>query len=291
MMLTVGLCAQLACIWEATARKPGNVHRYADFADLTYVDFLQSAAAVAPVLNAASSSGVGKTVLEAVKATRRVTPTNTNLGIVLLLAPLAAVPLSEDLRKGLQRVLAGLDVADARATYEAIRLAAAGGLGQVPDQDIRQEPTQGLREAMALAAERDLIARQYANGFREVFDDGVPALCLGLKQTGHIESAIIYCHLHLLASYPDSLIVRKRGLAEAQEASHRARSVLALGWPRGEESQQALTELDAWLRAEGHGRNPGTTADLVTACLFVLLRESTITLPSQFPWSAGAQHD
>jgi triphosphoribosyl-dephospho-CoA synthase len=281
----------LACIWEATARKPGNVHRYADFADLTYVDFLQSAAAVAPVLHAASCSGVGKTVSEAVKATRRVTPTNTNLGIVLLLAPLAAVPPSEDLRKGLPRVLEKLDVADARATYEAIRLAVAGGLGQVPEQDIRQEPTQGLRAVMALAAERDLIARQYANGFREVFDDGVPALCRGLEQSGCLESGIIHCHLHLLASYPDSLIVRKRGLAEAEEASRRAQSVLELGWPRGKESQQALTELDAWLRAEGHGRNPGTTADLVTACLFVLLRESTITLPSQFPWSAGAHHD
>jgi triphosphoribosyl-dephospho-CoA synthase len=287
-MLPVGLCAQLACIWEATARKPGNVHRYCDFADLTYLDLLQSAAAVGPVLNAASLPGVGRTVLEAVKAARRVAPTNTNLGIVLLLAPLAAVPPSEDLRKGLQRVLDQLDVADARAAYEAIRLAAAGGLGRVPKQDIREEPTQGLREVMTLAAERDLIARQYANGFHEVFHDGVPALRLGLEQTGYLETAIIYCHLHLLASYPDSLIVRKCGLAEAEEASQRARSVLALDWPKGEESQQALTQFDGWLRADGHSRNPGTTADLVTACLFVLLREGTIDLPSPFPWSADS---
>src|SRR5262249_34362575 len=113
-------------------------------------------------------------------ATRRVAPTNTNLGIVLLLAPLAAVPPSEDLRKGLARVLEALDVADARMTYEAIRLAAAGGLGQAPEQDIREEPTKDLRAVMALAAERDLVARQYANGFHEVFHEGVPALCQGL---------------------------------------------------------------------------------------------------------------
>jgi triphosphoribosyl-dephospho-CoA synthase len=289
-MLPIGLCAQLACIWEATARKPGNVHRYADFADLTYLDLLQSAAAIAPVLNTASFFGVGKIVLEAVKATHRVAPTNTNLGIVLLLTPLAAVPPSEDLRSGLPRVLDRLDVADARMAYEAIRLAAAGGLGRVAEQDIREEPTKSLREVMVLAAERDFIARQYANGFHEVLHDGVPALRRGLEKTRSLENAIIYDHLHLLASYPDSLIVRKRGLAEAEEASSRARSVLALDWPTGGESQQALNEFDGWLRADGHSRNPGTTADLVTACLFVLLREGTIDLPSQFPWSAGSDH-
>src|SRR5262245_21577371 len=157
-MRSIGLCVQLACIWEATARKPGNVHRYTDFADLSYLDLIQSAAAVAPVLNIASLCGVGKAILEAVKASRQVAPTNTNLGIVLLLAPLAAVPLMEELRSGLPRVLSSLSVADAKAAYEAIRLAHAGGLGRVPEQDVHQEPTKTLREVMALAAERDLIA-------------------------------------------------------------------------------------------------------------------------------------
>ena len=290
MMLSIGLCVQLACIWEATARKPGNVHRYADFEDLTYLDLLNSAAAVAPVLHIASLSGVGEIVLESVKATRRVAPTNTNLGIILLLAPLAAVPPWENLRRGLPGILDRLDVTDARAVYQAIRLAAAGGLGRVAEQDVREEPTKTLREVMALAAERDLVARQYANGFREIFTDGVPALSRGLEQTGCLENAIIYAHLHLLASYPDSLLVRKRGLAEAEEASRRARSVLEQGWPAGKGSEDALTELDYWFRAEGHSRNPGTTADLVTACLFVLLREGTIELPPQYPWSAGRDH-
>ena len=289
-MRTVGLYAQLACIWEATARKPGNVHRYADFADLTYLDLLHSAAAMAPVLNAAQLFGVGKIVLEAVKATRQLASTNTNLGIVLLLAPLAAVPPWEDLRKGVARILDRLDVADARTAYEAIRLAAAGGLDRVTDQDIHEEPTKTLREVMTLAADRDLVARQYANGFQEVFDDGVTALRRGLERIGYLEQAIIYAHLQLLASYPDSLIVRKCGATEAAEVSRRARSVLAQGWPEGTPGQQALTEFDRWLRADGQRRNPGTTADLITASLFVLLRERTIDLPSQFPWSAGDDH-
>lgn len=287
-MLSLGLCAQLACIWEATARKPGNVHRYCDFPDLTYVDLLQSAAAIAPVLESAPRSRVGRTILEAVKAMRRVAATNSNLGIVLLLAPLASVPSAEALREGLPRVLDQLNVADARAAYEAIRLASAGGLGRVPEQDIRDVPTKTLRAVMALAAERDMVARQYASAFHEVFHDGVPALHRGLKQTGCLEDGIILCHLHLLSTYPDSLIARKRGLAEAEEASRRARAVLDCGW--GEGSQRVLAEFDRWLRAEGHSRNPGTTADLVTACLFVLLRDGTIGLPPQFRWSAGTDY-
>ncbi len=277
-------CAQIACIWEATARKAGNVHRYRDFADSTYTDFLLSAAAIAPVMTTACQRRVGATVLDAVRATRRVVGTNTNLGIVLLLAPLASVPPEEELRGGVERVLAELDAEDARLVYEAIRLASPGGLGRAPEQDVRTEPTQTLRQVMALAADRDLIARQYANGFAEVFDDGVPALLMALERTGSIEGAIIFAHLHLMAHHVDTLILRKRGRAEAEEAARRARMVLDAGWP-------ALADFDGWLRSEGHSRNPGATADLLTACLFVVLRENRITLPPQSPWSAGFDHD
>jgi triphosphoribosyl-dephospho-CoA synthase len=293
-MLDAGLCAQIACIWEATARKPGNVHRYRDFADSSYADFLLSAAAIAPVMATACQRRVGATILDAVRATRRVTGTNTNLGIVLLLAPLAVVPPPSSppnlggeegggLRCGIERVLAGLDVADARLSYEAIRLASPGGLGQVAQQDVREEPTQTLRQVMALAAERDLIARQYANGFAEVFNAGVPALLTGLQRTGTIEGAIIFAHLRLMADYPDSLIARKCGWAEAEEAARRAKVVLDAGWTD-------RSAFDAWLREDGHKRNPGATADLLTACLFVLLREGTITLPPRFPWTEELNH-
>jgi triphosphoribosyl-dephospho-CoA synthase len=289
-MLSIGLCAQLACIWEATARKPGNVHRYCDFDDLSYLDFLLSAAAVAPVLENAERQRVGQTVLQAIQATRQVVATNTNLGIVLLLAPLAAVARPQRLAAGLPHVLSGLTVADARDVYEAIRLAVPGGLGEVPEQDVRGDPTQTLREVMVLAADRDLIARQYVNGFREVLDDGVPVLSRALEQGSFLEPALITCHLHLMAAYPDSLIARKRGQAEASEAAHRAARVLAAGWPHTASSQATLAELDAWLRAEDHSRNPGTTADLVTACLFVLLRDRNINVQSRLLWQPGPHH-
>jgi triphosphoribosyl-dephospho-CoA synthase len=178
-------------------------------------------------------------------------------------------------------------VADARAVYQAIRLAAPAGLGRVPEQDVHDEPTQTLRQVMALAAARDLVARQYADGFREVFDDGLPALGRGLEQTGSLEGAIVFGHVHLMAQHPDSLIARKRGPAEADEAARRARQVLDAGWPEREPGRAALADLDAWLRAAGRGRNPGTTADLVTASLFAALREGIIQVPSRYPWSAN----
>jgi triphosphoribosyl-dephospho-CoA synthase len=288
-MPDIGLCAQLACVLEATARKAGNVHRLADFADLTYVDLLLSAAAVGPVLSMAPERRMGETVLDCVRATRRVVRTNTNLGMVLLLAPLAAVPEGEQLRPGVARVLAGLDVEDARLVYEAIRCAAPGGLGDAPQQDVREEPTLSLRAAMALAADRDLIARQYANDFAEVFDDGVPELRRALQRLGQIEAAIIHTHLCLMARYPDTLVLRKRGVAEADESADRARQVLEAAWPHRPEGRDSFTALDRWLREVGHERNPGATADLVTACLFVLLRDGTLELPLTIPWCRVGQ--
>ena len=174
--LSTGRLAEIACLLEVTARKPGNVHRFRDFKDLHFLDFLLSATAIAAPLDRAVEQGLGATVLAAVEATREVVSTNTNLGMILLLAPLAAVPRTVDLAEGVEQVLAATTRDDARDAYRAIRLARPGGLGEVPDQDVAAEPTVTLREAMALAADRDLVARQYANGFREVLHEALPMI-------------------------------------------------------------------------------------------------------------------
>jgi triphosphoribosyl-dephospho-CoA synthase len=280
----LGLHAQLACIWEATARKPGNVHRFRDFADTTFVDFLASAAAIAPVLAVAPHHSVGVTVAECVRRTRQVAHHNTNLGIALLLAPLAKARPQPEYRADVERVLAGLSVEDAAQAYRAIRAAKPGGLGEVEEGDVRAEPDRPLRVLMALAADRDLIARQYANGFAEVFDDGAPAVLAGARLTGCLEGGIVHAHLSLMARHPDSLIARKRGDLEARESARKAREVLEEGWPFTAPGRTALAELDAWLRGQGHARNPGTTADLIAASLFVLLREGRLDHRG-LPWA------
>jgi triphosphoribosyl-dephospho-CoA synthase len=129
-----------------------------------------------------------------------------------------------------------------------------------------------------------MIARQYATGFQDVLEQGAPMLRTHLDANLPLESSIIRCFLGLLARYPDSLIQRKAGLAEAEKVSRRA--ALALRGSETQDGPRAWKELDAWLREKGTHRNPGTTADLVTACLFVLLREGVLELPCQKPWSA-----
>jgi triphosphoribosyl-dephospho-CoA synthase len=290
-MLPLGLCAQLACIWEVFACKPGNVTPLYDFETTTFLDFLVSAAAIAPVIESAPDRRVGETILEGIRATRRVTSSNTNLGILLLLAPLAAVSRSESLQSGLPRVLERLDLEDARLVYKAIHLAEAGGLGHANNQDVQSEPTLGLREVMGLAADLDLIAHQYVDNFRDIFHIGIPALSAQLDTGEGLETAIIYCHLRFMASYPDSLIARKCGQKTAEEAQAKARRILEAGWPDDPLGVGLCDFLDDWLRADGNRRNPGTSADLVTASLFVLLREGTIHSPTQYPWESSSSHE
>jgi triphosphoribosyl-dephospho-CoA synthase len=292
-MPSPGLLAQAACLMEVTARKPGNVHRGSDFDDSHYLDFLLSAAAIAGPLDRAREIGVGRTVREAIEASRQLVATNTNLGMVLLLAPLAAVPEDQALAAGIDGILAGTTVADARDVYQAIRLARPGGLGRVADQDVSGEPTVTLCQAMHMAAGRDLVARQYSNGFHEVFHDALPALRAALVAGRPLETAIVSVYLAILAKHPDTLIARKRGWEEARAASRRASEVLAAGWPEEATGQARCAELDAWLRADGHGRNPGATADLIAAALFAALRDGTIPLPrptGPSGWSGALPH-
>ena len=282
-MIRLAEAFQTACIWEAVARKVGNVHRRADFADTGLTDFLLSAAAAARVFDAAAVNPVGLTVELATRATREAVGQNTNLGIILALAPLAAAPRAVPLRGAVREVLDGLTVDDAARAYHAIRLANPGGLGTAAEQDVRQRPTIDLREAMALAADRDLIARQYANGFADVLDFGVPELTGALARTGSVEAAVVECHLRWLARFPDSLIARKCGLAVAEDVGRRASDVLALGLQTAE-GRHAGRELDAHLRSDGNRLNPGTSADLVAASLFVVLREDKVRPSAVFRW-------
>jgi triphosphoribosyl-dephospho-CoA synthase len=264
-------CIETACVWEATAPKPGNVHPARAFADLTYEDFVAAAKAAAPCLARASEVGVGRAVLDAVLATNQACRSNVNLGICLLLAPLAAVPQERALTSGIGEVLSHLTDEDAHCVYEAIRLAKPGGLGQTAEQDVSSAPTCGLLEAMRLAEDRDRIAWNYTHAFEDVLVTG-PRLRYRWSRRLDRNEAIVALHLELMARIPDTLIARKCGTDVAEEASRRAAAVLDSGWPDAPRSPERLAELDGWLRADGNRRNPGTTADLVAAILFVVLR-------------------
>lgn len=274
--LPIGQCATVACLLEVSASKPGNVHRGADFENLKFEDFLLSAVAIGPAMEATERTGVGAAVLAAIRATRRFVTTNTNLGMMLLMAPLAAVPRDQKLATGIRTVLDRLDAADSAAVYEAIRLAQPGSLGRVHEMDVAEAAPPDLIAAMRAAAQRDLVARQYTNHFREVLDEGLPWLLEGLAAGWPMPDAIVHLHLRLMQAHPDSLIARKCGLHVAEHAGWQAGEVLNSGQPGDDDYYQALGDFDFWLRSDGHRRNPGTTADLVAAALFAGLREGMI---------------
>lgn len=269
-----------ACRLEVLARKPGNVHPEASFSDVTCADFLRSADLASGWLARAGEIGVGASIERAIGSTRSEVATNTNLGIVLLIAPLAAVPSELTLRAGIEGVLERLTVQDAAHVYRAIRRAAPGGLGSAGAEDVLREPTRSLRDVMTLAADYDQVARQYAVAFADVLDFGLPMFIAWWERTGgDWERAVIGLQLEWLARWPDTLIIRKCGVAMGEEASRRAREVLDAGWPTGLRAGAALEQFDRWLREDGHQRNPGTTADLVAAVLYSALRETELPLP------------
>jgi len=290
----VAVAAQLACLLEASVAKPGNVSPDRSFADLRYEDFLAGAAAIGAPLAAAGSRPLGLTIRAAIEETARWTRSNINLGIVLLLAPLARAAIQLDpvspgrsakalaersvlsgfnlsLRDEARRVLAATTVDDARDVYAAIRLAAPGGLGTVDDQDIADEPTQTLLDVMRLAAGRDGIAHEYATAYELTFMTGVPAFERALGDGLSWPAAIVEMFLTLLATTADTHIARRGGAAMAEEVSRQARAAIAAGGVRSADGRDAIERMDRGLRDPRHLGNPGTTADLTAAVIFIAL--------------------
>ncbi len=264
---------QAACLMEVLSPKPGNVSPGLEFHDASVADFLRSAEAIGPEMAAAVDRSLGETILASVQATRNVVGHNTNLGIILLIAPLAAVPPEKSLFDGIDSVLRQTTVSDSRLVYRAIRLAQPAGLGKAGAQDLGDEPTVSLVDCMRLAADRDMIAAQYGNAFQQLLNSGLEWLreaagCLDSQQ-----SQITWLAVRLMAEFGDSLIARKCGVEMSEAVREKAREVLASGWPAKAESEKVFAAFDAFLREDGNRRNPGTTADFIAAILFAALRE------------------
>ncbi len=267
----------IACLFEVSTDKPGNVTWGKDFWDTRFVDFMASAIAVGPAFRNAAETTVGDIVYQAVYDTSRLANTNTNLGMILLLAPLARAAAQghpEGLRASVRRVLAGLTVDDARQAFRAIRLAAPGGLGRAGRYDVRQQDVDiTLLDAMKLAQDRDTVAREYATDFAITFELGYATLARFWQEGYGFSDSVIQTYLTILAQVPDTLIVRKKGRQAAREVSEQARAVLDAGGAFTQSGRQAMQEFDRAIRDPSHRYNPGTTADIIAACLFVFLTE------------------
>lgn len=265
----VAAAFQWACLAELAAPKPGNVHVFAGGHGMTTNQFVRSAAAAAGPL-AAPEASIGARILGAVEATFAVVGVNTNLGIILLCAPLAAAVdrAGPDLRMALAKALDNLDKHDSDLTFRAIARAAPAGLGHSARYDVFEPATVGLLQAMSEAAERDRIARQYSTDFADIFDVGLPLLEAAMEQQVDPNWATLKTYLGFLSAFPDTHIARKFDARAATDVMRKAAAFQA-SLRAAERPAQVLPDLLAWDAAlKAQGINPGTSADLTVATLF-----------------------
>lgn len=259
-----------ACEDELNAPKPGNVHVFAAGHGMEVKDFIDSAHVAAAPLTTLGM-GVGARIFAAVEATYARVGQNTNLGIILLCAPLAQAALDfpgEDLRRGVARVLKGLTRIDAELAFKAIARANPGGLGAAPQHDVTEPARVTLLEAMRASADRDRIAYQYAHDFEDVFTLGHSTLLAARREGCGKSMGTLRVYLGFLGAFPDSHVVRKFGADAGALVLAEARAFVAsLGAKKSEEEVNAAAlQWDASLKERG--LNPGTSADLTVATLF-----------------------
>ncbi len=265
-----------ACMLELQALKPGNVHIFADGHGMTVQDFIKSADASALVISQADLS-VGERIFQSVATTQKAVGKNTNLGLILLCAPLIHAAFSVNEQLNLQQSLASslgqLTSADGLLAAQAIVLANPAGLGSVAEYDVHDQAEVTLSLMMQSAQDRDCIAWQYAHHFSDIFEFGLPRYAAALSKwqeraKTHSQAwAASALYLGFLARKLDSHIVRKHGELTAVKVMQEARAIELEYWQADNPKlqQKALLAWDTSLKARNI--NPGTSADLTVACL------------------------
>jgi triphosphoribosyl-dephospho-CoA synthase len=290
---SISEAASLATALEASAPKVGNVHPRASFSDMHFGHFLASSLVAGRTFAKSGRLSVGELVLSAIQTTQACVGCNTNLGTILLLAPVAVAASRlelagephcstaqaargsfdlEELQDSVAQTLGQLTEQDSQLVYQAIRTAQPAGMGKQHSNDISQAAPADLIAAMRQVAAMDAVARQYVNQFSDIFDTLLPWFNTELLECDCPLDAILWLQLRCLAWQPDGLIVRKCGITEAENVQMMAQTILAARGSQPQASTAAdIQRLDTFLRHEGHRRNPGTTADLIAACLFCRL--------------------
>ncbi len=268
-----------ACVTDIEALKPGNVGLHDAGQSLTYRDFVRSADLCAGPICEPDLS-LGKRVLNAIRATRAGVSHNTNLGIVLLCAPLIQAAYQkrsgQSLRDALAGALATTTTDDAADVYEAIRVSGAGNLDTVTEADIADTPSVTLSQAMHLARDRDMVARQYVNDYADIFDFALPCLLEFRARWDYNAWPVTGVYLALLARYPDSLVARKFGMDKAERIRRDAELLYSefSGSQEPAAFAERLLAMDGGLKKDG--LNPGTTADFAVAAVLVASMKSTL---------------
>lgn len=271
-ILTLSQMAELACAMEVMCPKPGNVSPGKPFTFINDLSFIASAIGVASVFDDKEAS-VGQMVENAVTITKKLVDKNTNLGIILLLAPLVkAAHVGELHRQSVQKELLALGDDDSRQIYDAINIASPEGLGKSEKYDVH-EPPPPIMKAMELAACWDSIAREYATHYKITFELTLPWLVRFWHEGHSLKNTILQTYLLLLSTVPDTLISRKLGVEMSRKVSGSAQKIVEAGGVFTSEGKNKIYELEVFLADPDNLLNPGTTADLIAAGIFVFLEK------------------
>jgi triphosphoribosyl-dephospho-CoA synthase len=264
--------AQLALLLEVSGTpKPGNVDRHRDYEDLRFEQFMAGAVgSLSGLRMAADGVTLGRAFERAIAGMAEQSGGNTQFGALLMLTPLVRAAATDRLTAaGTTAIVEATTVDDACSFYRAfehVDVAVEAPPEGLDALDVRRgsEAVETLRErettlydVMALSAEVDGVAAEWTSGFERSFE----AAEWLLADDGPIYRRASRTFLRLLADQPDTFVVTRNSEAAAEEATERARAVLE-GAEDGEELAEEFRDRDI---------NPGTTADITAAALFIAL--------------------
>ena len=265
--------AQIASALEVSGYpKPGNVHRTRDYDDMVFEDFVISGIVIGDTIREACTDvdvenpELGKYILQAVAETDRWIKNNTNLGIVMMTTPIAvAAAISDsfdDIRENVKLLMGNTSVDDACDLYDAINIADAGGMGDQDEYDVAsdnaknelRENSQTMYDVLKISAPWDMLAREMTSDMPAVFEIGYPTYHELRDEKTQNEACVL-----------TFLTIRKYGSDEALKISMMTRDLLNL--KDSEDFMDKVSEFDEFLYKNKY--NPGTTADLTAASIFV----------------------
>jgi triphosphoribosyl-dephospho-CoA synthase len=272
--------SQIACCLEVSSFKPGNVHRNKDYDDIKYHHFLNSGVAFGDIIYKASKDprNIGQYIKLAVIESKKWSPSNANLGIIMLHTPIATTTGQMEefnintLKKEIKNTVKNTTTDDAIAVYDAIEIAMPninppkeGPDAQKNDakQELR-EKNLTLYDVFKISSSWDSISYEWTKGFNISFE-GYNLLNKYYKQYNNINLATTKTFLNILSNYPDTLIARKKDENTSKMVSNKAKEVL------NNFNEESLLKFDKFLSNEGNKLNPGTTADLIASSLMIFL--------------------
>ena len=264
---------KFVCDTEIKSLKPGNVHKYSKSHDMSTKDFYKSSLIISKTLTE-NNLNLSYKILNSVKKIKSNVKKNTNLGIILMLSPIVTIIEKEGLinKKKLiikiKSLIKKQNIKNSTPIFKAILLCSPGGLGSSKKYDVKNHPRTNLFKAMKFSKKRDLIAKQYCNGFEDILNTGIPAYKKFYKKWGKVNWALTGVYLSFLKKFNDSHIIRKKGKKVAINVKKEAKKYYyyLINNKNLSKIKRKLLIFDKNLKSKEI--NPGTAADLTVATLF-----------------------